>query len=113
MAPAKEGWLNAYVVKEYAYKNFVENNLSTKQRNDFRINKFKEHVEAWCRYYGYKFNPPERFTDHDNNRILKYIPAETKSMECFYIDTSAVDAAADGAPAPDLPVMPGGLPYLQ
>jgi hypothetical protein len=110
VAPAEEGWLNSYIVKEYAYKNFVENNLSSKQRNDFRVTKFKEHVEAWCRYYGYKFNPKDKFTDHDNNRILRYIQSETKSMECFYIDTSGADGAACSTPA-TLPVMPEDLPY--
>ncbi|MDR0691581.1 MAG: hypothetical protein LBF69_00920 [Prevotellaceae bacterium] len=104
IAPADEGWFNCYIVKEYAYKNFVEN-LSSKQRNDFRINKFKEHVEAWCRYYGYTFNPPDKFTDHQNKRIMKHIHGEMRSMECFYI------VAKQDLPA-DTPASPPAVPAL-
>jgi hypothetical protein len=111
VAPPNEGYLNGYVVKDYAYKHFTEG-LSSKQKNDFRINKFKEHVETWCRYYGYKFNPPEKFTDHVNRRINRYVADEMKTMECFYISTAGAERLhSDAADQPTLPVAPGDFPF--
>jgi hypothetical protein len=87
MAPADEGWLDSFIVKEAAYNNLLKN-LSDKQKKDYRVSKFKEHVESWCRYYGYELNPKDKQTDKINERILKH--KDMTTVECFYISTAHV-----------------------
>ena len=82
MSPAEAGYFGAYIVKDHAYRNLTED-FTQKQKSDYRPVKFKEHVKAWCDYYGFDFNPEVLHTDRKNKRIMKRV--DGKYAECFYI----------------------------
>ncbi len=84
VSPEEVGYLNTYVLKDVAFEKFIER-LSSKQKSDYRITKFKKHVEAWCEYWGYEFNPTNISGCGENRRILKTVDKQTR--ECFYIST--------------------------
>lgn len=84
VSPHDIGYFNTYIIKEAAYDEF-QKNLTSKQKSDYRINKFKKHIEAFCEYYGYAFNPEGINGRREDGRIMKTIDGNTR--ECFYIST--------------------------
>jgi len=93
-SPAHTGYFNTFIIREYAYKAFLEK-LTKKQVADYRSNKFKTHLQSWCDYYGYTLNPEEKCTgDKLQRRILRKIENETR--ECFYICTKNVPSIPQG-----------------
>ncbi len=86
-SPADQGWFNTFVIRENAFEAFKAR-LSKKQQIDYRSGKFKNHIQAWCDYYGFELNPIQLCTGSSNDtnrRIIKSV--DGKSMECFYIST--------------------------
>jgi hypothetical protein len=97
-----EAYLDCYINKKAAFDNLYQI-LSVKQRGDYRIQKFKDHIELWCKYYGYKFNPESLINDKRSNRIIRR-GDDGKSEEFFYISTGrSVAPATDNKiePVPD------------
>lgn len=84
-SPNDVGYWNCYIVRENAFLAFKEK-LTAKQKNDYRESKFKEHIQAWCEYHGFDFNPSEIINTRDN-RILRSVEGKTK--ECFYISSTS------------------------
>jgi len=94
-SPAHTGYFNTLIIREYAFNNFIER-LTKKQASDYRSNKFKIQIEAWCDYYGYTLNPEDMCVgDKSLRRILKTIEGATK--ECFYICTKKVPSIPQGS----------------
>ncbi|MDR0384646.1 MAG: hypothetical protein LBH60_01060 [Prevotellaceae bacterium] len=85
-SPDGEGFLNTFIGKKQAFEEF-QKQLTNRQKNDYRITHFKKHVEAWCAYHGYIFNPEELITDTKNRRII--MCANGKSEEFFFIASPA------------------------
>lgn len=83
ISPQYNGYLNIPIIKSVAFEKF-QDRLSHRQKQDYRITKFKQHLVAWCEYMGYQFNP-DKHPDVRENRIMKSIDGETK--ECFIICT--------------------------
>jgi len=79
------GYFNTLIFKEKPFDAFLEK-LTQKQRHDYKPGKFKKHLEAWCEYHGYEFNPESVCTDTANRRILKTIDGKTR--ELIYISTA-------------------------
>ena len=84
VSPAYNGYLNKLIIKQVAFENFQER-LSHRQKQDYRITRFKQHIIAWCEYMGFEFNPKSYPEVDDSGRIMKSIDGSTK--ECFYICT--------------------------
>lgn len=84
-SPEHTGYFNVPVIKLVAFEAFKKT-LTPKQAADYKVNRFKTHVEAWCNYHGYTFNPEELINDKINKRITKTIDGESK--EVFYISTA-------------------------
>jgi hypothetical protein len=85
-SPVDEGYFDTFIHKKTAFEEF-QKTLTSKQKNDYRINRFKKHIELWCEYYGYRFNPESLITDRENNRITRKING--KSEEFIFIATTA------------------------
>ncbi|MBK6964201.1 MAG: hypothetical protein IPH20_09715 [Bacteroidales bacterium] len=86
-SPADQGWFNTLVIRENAFEA-LKARLSRKQQIDYRSGKFKNHIQAWCDYYGFELNPIQLCTGSSNDtnrRIIKSV--DGRSMECFYIST--------------------------
>ena len=96
VSPEDAGYLNTLIIKDVAFEQFCIR-LSKKQKSDYRITKFKRHVEAFCDYYAYEFNPSH--LSDSNGRILKTLDGKTR--ECFYIST--VKISENGHPSPPVP----------
>lgn len=90
MGQAFKDWADAYfdlqgenidtmVPKEDALKNFIEK-TNTK---GWSTNKFTKALIAWCRFYGYKFNP--KAMQNSQKRISRKVDGVTKDM--IYIQT--------------------------
>lgn len=58
--------------------------------------RFKKALKAWCKYYGYLFNPPDQ-QGYQSGRIIRNI--NMKSTEVFYIQAEQ-KAAAQPEPVP-------------
>lgn len=71
------------ISKEEAFKDF-QNNGGGKM---FSPNRIKKSLVAWCRYYGYEFNPQVLVNDK-SGRIIQYDGGSTHEM--LYIYTGAV-----------------------
>ncbi|MCX6231110.1 MAG: hypothetical protein NTZ33_06160 [Bacteroidetes bacterium] len=87
ISPTHAGYLNTYIIKEVAFEN-LQTKLTSKQKSDYRITKFKKQVQAWCEYYGFELNPANLcYVDEKTKarRINKNIDGITK--ECIYIST--------------------------
>lgn len=87
VSPENKGYFNTYIVRRHAFED-LKKKLSKSQLNDYRSNKFKKHMEAWCEYWGYTFNPDDLcYIDKNTGikRVMKTINGETE--ECFYIST--------------------------
>lgn len=89
-SPDDHGYLNTYFIKQVAFDNFKNTILTSKQASEYKITKFKLHMNFWCEYKGYDFNPDSRITDHENKRIM--ITRDNKSKEHFYISTTPKDS---------------------
>jgi len=74
------GYVDCYIIKENAWNDFTSI-LSTKQKSDYRIQKFKDNIALWCDYWGFGFNPKNLC--NNNDRIIKKI--DGKAVECIYI----------------------------
>ena len=85
ISPEHSGFLNTFIIKQVAFENFQQR-LSFKQKQDYRINKFKQHVISFCEYWGYELNPRTLKDVDSGGRILKNI--DGKTAECFYISTA-------------------------
>jgi len=100
-SPLEYGYFNTFVIRENAFEDFKKV-LSDSQKKNYKSNKFKTHMAAFCEYYNYKFNPPElcqKGDDSSARRIMRSIDSETK--ECFYISTApAILSEAAAPPAP-------------
>lgn len=81
-APADQGYLDCLIIKDQAFENFCSG-LTSRQRSEYKPAKFKKHLEAWCEYHGYQFNPSFAGADPESGRILKKIDKQTK--EIIYI----------------------------
>jgi len=90
MGQAFKDWADAYfdpesentnklIVKEFALKNF----LDTTNTKGWTTNKFTKAVVAFCRFYGYNYNP--KAFQNSQGRISKKIDGTTKEM--IYIQT--------------------------
>jgi hypothetical protein len=84
-SPLGEGYFNTFINKTALYEEFLKT-LSKKQQSDYRISNFKKHIELWCKYHDYQFNPKSLLTDAKNGRIIKKVNA--KSEEFIYIATN-------------------------
>ncbi len=84
-SPEENGYFNTYIIKSKPFDAFKET-LTQKQKHEYKASKFKKHLEAWCEYWGYTFNPETVCTDIPNRRIMKTIDGSTK--ELIYISTS-------------------------
>lgn len=86
ISPPEVGYLNVPILRENAFKAF-QKELTDKQVREYKPNKFKTHLDAWCQYSDYKLNPEEMINDKKNNRIMKTV--ENESKEIFFISTAA------------------------
>lgn len=98
MSPDENAYFNTYFLKEKAFEAFSLQ-LTQKQKHDYKIAKFKKHLEAWCEYNGYELNPEEVCSDRPNRRILRSIEGKTK--ELMYIGT-AIRNGSSPSPAPPI-----------
>lgn len=105
VSPEEHGYLNTYVVRQTASDAFKKV-LTRKQSDEYKANKFKAHLKAWCEYKGFELNPDNRCTDHEGRRIMLTRNNETK--EYFYISTAPPSSA--GAPEP-IPPVDEDLPF--
>lgn len=85
ISPEHTGYFDIMIPKLKAFEVFKKT-LTQKQQADYKANKFKSHVEAWCNYYGYALNPANLINDRLNNRITRTI--DGTSVECLYISTA-------------------------
>lgn len=87
-SPEECGYFNTFIIRETAFEAF-KSLLTQKQRLDYRPAKFRNHIQAWCDYYGYTLNPDElcigKTTDDCQRRIIKKVPGTNQSKECFFI----------------------------
>jgi hypothetical protein len=89
ISPDNHAYLNTYFVRNTAFLNF-KTTLTRKQADEYKANKFKTHLRAWCEYKGYELNPDRYCTDKDNNRIV--LTRDNDSKEYFYISTTPKDS---------------------
>lgn len=99
-SPDENGYFNTYIFKNKPFDTFKET-LTLKQKNEYKVAKFKKHLEAWCEYWGYTFNPESLCTDIPNRRIMKTIDGSTR--ELIYISTSVEQS---NPVTPDSEVLP-------
>ena len=101
VSPADEGYFNSYILKDNAFKHFVEHALTNDQKGKYKIAKFKEHIQVWCGYQDFEFNPIEFQTDLPNKRIMR--KTDGKLSEYFYISTRNTHPAdqPNGQPIPE------------
>jgi len=100
-SPDHVGYFNVPIKRNVAFKIFTAT-LSPKQASDYKANRFKTHLEAWCQYHGYVLNPEDKINDKLNNRITKTI--EGDSTEVFFISTAIANGANYETTAPaDVP----------
>ncbi len=84
-SPMETGYLNVPIIRANAFESFKKT-LTSKQAAEYKANKFKTHLKAWCEYKGFELNPDNLCTDKENNRITKTIGDESK--EVFFISTA-------------------------
>ena len=98
MGQAFKDWADAYfdehgdkidtlIPKEDALKDFIEK-TNTK---GWSTNKFTKALIAWCRFYGFKFNP--KAMQNSQKRISRKVDGVTKDM--IYVQTKAEIADTD------------------
>lgn len=83
--PSDAGYFNRYVVKEFAYNNFVDT-LEEADKKKYKSNYFRKALESWCDWNGYELNPKEKVTDQRSGRIIKNVDGKTR--EVFFISTA-------------------------
>lgn len=101
ISPDENAYFNTLFLKEKAFESFSQQ-LTQKQKHDYKIAKFRKHLEAWCEYNDYELNPEDVCTDRQNRRILRTIEGKTK--ELMYVST-AKRKSSDPLPAPAPPMV--------
>jgi prophage antirepressor-like protein len=86
-SPPDKGYFNTFIRKKDSFEKFRKT-LFFKQRKNYTVQKFKQHIERWCRDRGYQLNPESMITDRANGRIIKKKGEYGKSEEFFYIADS-------------------------
>lgn len=90
MGQAFKDWADAYFdlegnrVNEFLTKEEALTDFITKTNNKgWSTNKFTKSLKAWCRFYGFTFNP--RAFQNSQKRISRKVDGTTKDM--IYIQT--------------------------
>ena len=89
-SPTDRGYFNTLIIREDAFAS-IKATLPDSKARAYSPSAFKKHINAYCDYYDFVFNPAELSVNKKEEaplkrRILKTI--EGKSKECFFISTS-------------------------
>jgi hypothetical protein len=104
VSPDDHGYFNTLIVRRTAFDNF-KTTLTRKQADEYKANKFKTHLKAWCEYKGFEYNPSNKCTDKENERIM--ITRDSQTREYIYISTLPRQTSTPE----DLPEVDNELPF--
>lgn len=113
-APADQGYFNRFVIKDNAYKNFIES-LEESDSKKYKSTYFRKALEAFCRYYGYELNPESMCNGEENRRFRRITKTiEGRTREVFFIWTGKQEEQLATPDQEDLPAPdedPDELPF--